>query len=154
MRKSRKVEEIVEEEQKQAEAEAGLPEVEDTIDTLDTIDSEKITNRPRKRRKRKSSEKSSLDNLDYAKQTISAMFNAVFNILAMRLGEHWVLSSEENLILTESAFNVLKVYIPDIDEKKMALIMFGATLGIVVVPRLMKKEEKTEDFANIVKADE
>ena len=102
-----------------------------------------VEERPKKRgRKPKSvtDKNVKIEDITYAKQTISALFSSIFETLAKRLGEHWRLTADENLILTESGFNLVKVYLPEIDEKRLALLMFAGTLAIIIIPRVIESQ--------------
>jgi hypothetical protein len=77
---------------------------------------------------------------------ITMVLGGVFEVLAVRLGDHWRLDPKEAKAIAEPAVAVLDKYLPDFESgPELALV---ASLGMVVLPRALQQKQIAQQTEN------
>jgi len=86
---------------------------------------------------------------------VTMVLGGVFEVLAVRLGDHWRLDPKEAKAIAEPAVAVLDKYLPDFESgPELALV---ASVGMVVMPRVLKQKQlaqQDEEIREVVNGDQ
>ena len=78
-------------------------------------------------------------------EALQLLIAGIFDILAVRAGEHWRLDPIEAETLSAQAKPVMDAFFPGIGQSKwLLLIFFSAQLGVILLPRIRESQKLAE----------
>jgi hypothetical protein len=132
-----------------SEAEIGKSVSLPGITPSEETESEEVT--PRKRGRPKGSKnKAKAPEMDMTQETLNGLIVGIFNVLAVRGGEHWALSPVEANMLTDVSYK----FIVSMADKLGKWVGIGSLIlawSVIILPRLAesKKQEKKQEKKEI-----
>lgn len=136
-------------EQEQTKEQFNLPRMTGFTDTARLDETEVPLPTKRRRRRRKSTIPDTGIDRPLAVETLKSFYTTIFGLIADKTkNSNWNLTESEATLLSDTTFNVIIAYVPEMDSKRTALMLWLSSLGLVILPRLASTSKPSQQGEN------